>query len=83
MYNQPSSGVPFAATGITVLASSASWSWMSYVFVFCATFALVGAICAFRRTLPVPSFVRGIRTRRRDAKLAAALLRRNCYRAHR
>ena len=74
MYSQVPIAVPAAATGVIILAGP---SWLAITFAFCAAFALIGAIFALKRTLPVPSFIRHFRTKRTDAKLKQRLRIRN------
>lgn len=74
MYSQVPIAVPAAATGVIILAGP---SWLAITFAFCATFALIGAVFALKRTLPVPSFVRHLRKKRTDAMLKKRLNSRN------
>lgn len=65
MYSQNT--IPAAATGIILTAIVPSW--MTVLFIFCATFAIIGAVCAVKRTLPVPAFIKTARANRMTQKL--------------
>lgn len=73
VYSQPGAvTIPIAATGMTVAGGffGMEW-WVILIFAFCAGFAVIGAICAAKRTLPVPTIVRKARNKRREAKLSS------------
>jgi len=65
MYSQNT--IPAAATGIILTAMAPSWTVA--LFIFCATFALIGAVCALKRTLPVPAFIKTARANKTALKL--------------
>lgn len=70
----PDMAIPLASTGVTIWATQGNASWVLYLFVFCAMFALVGVVLAFRRILPVPAFVQGFAEKRRQDRLREARL---------
>jgi len=65
MYNP----IPPGGTGIILAATGITVGWMTGLFYICAIFALIGAILAIKRILPVPKFLQ----KRRAQKIAKKL----------
>lgn len=67
MYSQNT--IPAAATGIVITGATFAFNGWALIFIFCAFFALIGAICAIKRTFPIPVFVKTARNNKRFKKL--------------
>lgn len=59
----------FAFLPAMTAGSIASWTGLQWVMVLCAVFAIIGAVFALRRTLPVLFFSKRRRDERRERKL--------------
>ncbi len=65
VYN--TSAIPPAATGLVITATLPMW--VNSMFLFAAVFAIIGAIFALKRTLPIPAFEHKMRLKSLEKNL--------------